>query len=52
MSNVLTITGAVGVISFALVGAWTFARGQYMLAGTSFVLLSFSLYLWETNRDR
>ena len=52
MSNVLTVVGAIGAVTFAVVGLWTFSRGQYMIAGTCFILLSFAIYLWETHRER
>lgn len=48
MSSTLAKAGIVSAIVWAFIGIVAFVRGSYMLAGTSFILLSFSIYIWET----
>ena len=41
----------VAAVVFAVVAIATLVRGEYMIAGMSFLLLSFSLYVMETRGE-
>lgn len=41
----------VSVFVWAILGVAAFFRGAFMIAGTCFIFLSFSIYIWETRRE-
>ena len=40
--------GTAGIVAFGLLAVVTLLRREYMIAGTSLLFLSFSIYLRET----
>lgn len=49
MINISQIALIAAVI-WAAIALTTFYLGEYMVAGISFLLVSFSLYVWETRK--
>lgn len=48
--NKLAMAALVAAFIWAVIALTTFYRGDYMIAGISFLLVSFSLYVWETRK--
>ena len=51
MSNTIRRYAMIAAVVFAVVAIATLVRGDYMIAGMSFLLLSFSLYVMETRGE-
>ncbi|WP_165875197.1 hypothetical protein [Natrarchaeobius chitinivorans] len=51
MSDRIATGGLVAAFGLAIVAFFAFVRGQYMLAGTCFILLSVAIYLRETRSE-
>ena len=51
MTNSIRRYALVAAVVFAVVAIATLVRGEYMIAGMSFLLLSFSLYVMETRGE-
>lgn len=51
MSNSIGRYALIAAVVFAVVAIATLVRGDYMIAGMSFLLLSFSLYVMETRSE-
>ena len=51
MDNPIAILGLVAAFVWAVIALTTFWMGEYLIAGISFLLLSFSIYVWEVKKD-
>ena len=50
MSDRRATLGLIGIVSWLLVAGVGLYHERYMLAGTALVLVSFSIFVWETYR--
>ena len=52
MSRIIARLGLFSAGLWAVIGLSTFWMGEYMIAGIAFLLLSFSIYIFEIKKDK
>lgn len=49
--NAIALAGLIGAVVWGTLALTMFWLGEHMIAGTAFILLSLSIYIWETRKD-